>query len=1169
LFEWEFSVRRILSSSAAALLLALGLAAPAAAAPRDHRTEITGHPADGVLNQGNRTLDFDHGWKFQLVNIADTTDPTGLYGNSGNPLAAAPGFDDQTWRDVTLPHDWSIEQQPAATNSGSTGYFPGGLGWYRKTFTLPKSMTGKTLSVDFDGVYMNSYVYLNGQLLGNHPYGYTAFSFDVTSAVHTDGVTPNVLAVVVQNKTPSSRWYSGSGITRNVHLTVTDPVHIARDGVFVTTPVISARQADVHVATTLVGQGTVTSTILDARGRPVASSPNPDLALKNPHLWSIDDPYLYTLRSVVTVGRRTVDSLDTTFGVRSLGFSPDGGVTLNGKHIKLQGVDLHNDQGALGSVNNYDALWRQMSILKAEGVNAFRTSHNPPSPEMVDVCQRLGIVMMVEAFDAWGTGKVANDYHLYFNQYSDADIAEMVNASKNSPAVIMWSIGNEIPGWTSAANLPVEQRLIADVKAIDTSRPVVAGSDQYRSAPAAGSVAAQMLSNLDGLGLNYDPAKVVDALHAAFPTKFFFESESSSETSARGVYQDPELVNTGENYTPGKRLPSSYDNNLASWTMSDEYGLKKDRDRQYFAGQFIWSGFDYIGEPTPYSIFPVKVSSFGTIDTAGFPKDAYYMFQSQWTTAPMVHVVPMNWTDYKPGEDVTVEVYSNQPTVELYLNGRSLGAKTFDAKTSTDGVHYRETTECTGDDKNYTTGACPGSYQSPNGSSGHIHLTWHVPFRAGKLVAVARNASGRSVAQDQQQTAGTPATVTLTPDHTAIAADGKSLSYVTVDVVDDHGVTVPDAANAITFSVTGAGTFAGADNGKQDDAEGYISTTHTAFNGKVLAIIQARDGTPGPITIHATSPGLAPATTTVLAGKAGTLPAYVRTAVGARPQLPATVTVVRADGSVVAQRVHWHSTGPARLGTTTVTGDVPGSKAIITGYRASRVEPYSTVVPVGTPPGLPSLVTVVDTDGTTHSAAVTWDPAPPTAEPGTLTIRGRAAGLTATATVRVTADFVPDANIALATSPTHPAADAGYSGANSEIPAGMLDGNTTTGGWSNFYNKSATNVLPAVSVAHASEWVSVRWPDMQRLTSVVPYFTISANRVVPSSVVVSYWNGTGWSPVAHQQTTLATVSAQPSTITFDPVSTTALRLDLTSPQPGTGTGFMQITELQVPAAEVR
>jgi beta-galactosidase len=1153
----------------AALLLipvpaVLGAATPADAAPPAE------HPADGVLNQGGRTVDFDHGWKFQLVNTVDTTDPTGRYGNSDNPLAAAPGFDDSAWRALTLPHDWSIEQQPAAGNGGSVGYFPGGLGWYRKTFTLPRSMAGRTISVDFDGVYMNSYVYLNGTLLGNHPYGYTAFSFDVSSAVHTDGRTPNVLAVVVQNKTPSSRWYSGSGITRNVHLTVTNPVHVARNGVFVSTPTITPAAATVHVAIQVVGQGTVTSAVLDARGRRVVSGTGPDLRLSHPHLWSTDDPYLYTLRTTVTAGGRTVDSLDTTFGVRWLAFSPTDGVALNGRHLKLQGVDLHQDQGALGSVNNYDALWRQFSILRAEGVNAFRTSHNPPSPEMVDVCQRLGIVMMVEAFDAWGTGKVANDYHLYFNQWSDSDIAEMVNASRNSPAVIMWSIGNEIPGWTSAANLPVEQRLIADVRAIDTTRPVVAGSDQYRSVPAAGSVAAQMLAGLDGLGLNYDPAKVVDGLHAAYPSKFFFESESSSETSARGVYQDPELVNTGENYTPGKRLPSSYDNNLASWTMSDEYGLKKDRDRQFFAGQFIWSGFDYIGEPTPYSIFPVKVSSFGTIDTAGLPKDAYYMFQSQWTTAPMVHLVPMNWTDHKPGEDVTVQVYSNQPTVELFLNGRSLGAKTFDAKTSTDGVHYRETTECTNDDKNYTTGTCPGSYQSPNGSSGHIHLTWHVPFQPGALVAVARDGAGHQRAKDEQDTAGTAATVTLTPDHAVLAANGKALSYVTVNVVDRHGVTVPDAANAITFDVSGAGTFAGADNGKQDSAEGYKSTTHTAFNGKVLAIVQAADGTTGPVTIRATSPGLAPATTTVFTGTHGVQPAYVRTPVGRTPRLPATVTVVRADGSTAAVRVRWHAHGPARLGVTTVTGDVPGATAVVTGYRAASVSPYATVVPVGTPPGLPATVTVTDTDGTTHAEPVAWDAVPPSAyaQAGTFEVHGRAAGLPATATVRVTTSFTPGANIALATSPAHPSADAGYSGANSEVPAGMLDGNTASGGWSNFYNKSATNVLPAVSVAHAGEWVSVRWPDAQRLTSAVPYFTISANRVLPSAVVVSYWTGTAWKPVANQQTTLAGASNQPSTITFDPVSTTGLRLDLTSPQPGTSTGFLQITELQVPADEV-
>ena len=1030
---------------------------PATAAVPDEAVPVASNPPDGVFNQGDRTLDFDHGWKFQLVNTADTTDPSGMYGNSSNPLAAAVDFPDASWRTVTLPHDWSIEQLPQPSNGNATGYFPGGLGWYRKTFTVPTSMDGKRISIDFDGVYMNSYVYLNGALLGNRPYGYVGFSFDITDLVHTDG-TPNVLAVVVQNKQPSSRWYSGSGITRNVHLTVTDPVHVARLGTFVTTPdlatTIESGYADVHVQTQLgneTGHSTsvdVVSTVRDAKGRPVAAATSSDVTvgdsatdaadikLADPHLWSTTDPYLYTLTTQVVQHHQVIDTYDTTFGVRWLTFDPAKGVFLNGQHLKLQGVDLHNDQGALGSVNNYDALWRQMSILKSQGVNSFRTSHNPPSPEMIDVCQRLGIVMMVEAFDAWTIRKVTNDYSLYFNQWSDSDIAEMVNEAKNSPAVIMWSIGNEIPGWGTASFIPIEQRLISDVKALDTTRPVVAGSDRYRGLPTPGSAAETMLLNLDGLGLNYNPALVVDGLHARYPTKFFFESESSSEESARGVYQDPDYVNTGENYTPGKRLPSSYDNNLASWTMSDEYGLKKDRDRQYFAGQFIWSGFDYIGEPTPYSQFPVKASSFGAIDTAGFPKDAYYVFQSQWTSKPMVHLVPMNWTDYKPGQNVQVWAYSNVKSVELFLNGQSLGTKSFDAKTSTDGIDYLETTECSKDDKNYTTGTCPGSYESPNGSSGKLHLTWNVPFQPGQLVAVARDGDGQQVARDEVDTAGKPYTVRLSPDKTMLAADGKSLSYVTADVVDEHGVVVPDAANAITFDVSGAGSFVGADNGKEDDAEGYQATTHYAFNGKVLAIVEARQRA-GLVTITATGDGLAPATTTL---------------------------------------------------------HVVASAPPVAGPEPDPIDRTFT-----TPPA-----------------------------------------------------------------PTGPVADAGYSGSPTSVPAGLLDGNTASGGWSNFYNKSATNTLPSVSLAHQSEWVSVTWPAARQVSSVVPYFTISANRMLPSSLTVSYWNGSDWVATSNQQVQFAAASNQPTTVTFDPVSTTAIRLDLTSPAPNTPTGFMQITELQTP-----
>jgi beta-galactosidase len=470
--------------------------------------------------------------------------------------------------------------------------------------------------------------------------------------------------------------------------------------------------------------------------------------------------------------------------------------------------------------------------------------------------------------------------------------------------------------------------------------------------------------------------------------------------------------------------------------MSDEYGLKKDRDRQYFAGQFIWSGFDYIGEPTPYNQFPVKTSSFGTIDTAGFPKDAYYVFQSQWTSRPMVHLLPMNWTDYKPGQNVQVWAYSNVKSVELFLNGQSLGTKSFDAKTSADGVDYLETTECSKDDKNYTTGTCPGSYESPNGSSGKLHLTWNVPFQPGRLVAVARDGDGQQVARDEVDTAGKPYTVRLSPDKTMLAADGKSLSYVTADVVDEHGVVVPDAANAITFDVSGAGSFVGADNGKEDDAEGYQATTHDAFNGKVLAIVEARQR-PGLVTITATGDGLAPTTTTL---------------------------------HVVAAA-------------TPVQGPEP--------------DPIDR----------------------------TFTPPPP---------------------------------------PTGPVADAGYSGSPSSVPAGLLDGNTASGGWSNAYNKSATNTLPAVSLAHENEWVSVTWPSARQVSSVVPYFTISTSRVLPSALTVSYWNGTDWVATTSQQVQFAAASNQPTTVTFDPVSTTAIRLDLTSPAPNTSTGFMQITELQTP-----
>ncbi|MFJ9097026.1 glycoside hydrolase family 2 TIM barrel-domain containing protein [Streptomyces sp. NPDC102405] len=815
---------------------------------------------------GRRTVALRDGWRFALVNPGGVTDPTGEYTD-----AAVPGYDDSGWREIAVPHDWSIELAPTTGNgtTSGTGFFPGGLGWYRLAFTLPPAFAGKRISVEFDGVYMDSYVYCNGTEVGRHPYGYTGFAIDLTDLLHTDGTTENVIAVKVQNRLPSSRWYSGSGIYREARLVVTDPVHVERWGTQVTTPEITAERARVRVRTSVVDEsGTagpveIRSRIKDPRGRTVAraattitvgtrATETHELTVPEPRLWDIAEPHRYTLETELRRDGKLVDTYRTPFGLRTFRFDPDEGFHLNGTHHKIKGVDLHHDLGALGAAVSIDAIRRQMTIMKSMGVNAFRTSHNPPSPEMIQVCEELGIVMLVEAFDCWRTGKTRYDYGRFFDEWCERDATEMVLAARNSPAVLLWSIGNEIPDSTSSAGLAMADRIIAAIRAVDDTRPLIIGSDKYRRLPAKGSAADLMLAKLDGLGLNYNTAKSVDQLHAAYPHLFLFESESSSETSTRGTYQEPEHLNTGENYTPGRRETSSYDNNLASWTMSGEYGHKKDRDRKWFAGQFLWSGIDYIGEPTPYDVFPVKASFFGAVDTAGFPKDMYHLFRSQWADEPMVHLVPMTW-NHAVGDTVEVWAYANVPTVELFLNGKSLGTRTFDTKKTTDGRTYLETTEATGDDKTFTDGPYPGSYTSPNGSAGKLHLTWQVPYEPGELKAVARR-NGKVVATDVLRTAGKSHAVRLTADRTSLAADGRSLAFVTADVVDSRGVVVPDAEHLISFAVTG-GSLAGLDNGREESAERYQATTRTAFHGKALAIV--RSGTePGVLKVTASAEGL-------------------------------------------------------------------------------------------------------------------------------------------------------------------------------------------------------------------------------------------------------------------------------------------------------------------------
>lgn len=1164
--------RRVLRggvAAVAALLLTSGL--------------VQGHAASGepaAAASPSRSTDFDRSWKFALANTTGDEDPA--YADADEPR-----FDDSSWRSLDLPHDWSIEQAVVPEAGSNTGYFPGGLGWYRKTFTLPRSTAGKKVSLEFDGIYMDSEVYLNGTLVTAHPYGYTGFAVDLTPLAHTDGRTPNVVAVKVRNKLPSSRWYSGSGIYRHVHLVVTDPVHVARHGTFVTTPdverEVGSGYATAHVRTDVVNDRAardvaVVSRIKDASGRVVARhrsgltgsarTVEADLRVDDPTLWSMGNPYLYTLETEVTVAGRRVDTTSTRFGFRWVRFDSNEGFFVNGEYHKIKGVDLHHDQGALGSAVNRDALVRQMKLMKEMGVNAFRTSHNPPSPEQVEICEELGIVMMVEAFDTWRAPKVTYDYGRFFEANSSADIKEMVNAAKNSPAVVLWSVGNEIPDfWNVPFGPDTAKRLAADIRSIDTSRPVVFGSDAYRRVPTTGSGPDQILNALDGLGLNYNTAGSVDALHAKYPDKFIFESESSSSTSTRGYYQDPLLLNTGENYTPGKREASSYDNNMASWTLSGEYGLKKDRDRKFFLGQFLWAGMDYLGEPTPFNgVFPVRTSHFGAMDTAGFPKDLYYLFKSQWTTDPMVHVVPMDWTDHEVGEPVQVWAYANVDTVELFLNGRSLGVRKFDRKKTTYGKEYLETTEPSGDDKNVTTGPFPGSYTSPNGSAGKLHLTWTVPFAPGELVAVAKK-DGKEVARDAVRTAGAPDAVKLTPDRRTVAADGKSLTYITADVVDRNGVVVPNADDKVTFSVTG-GELVGVDNGRPESVEPFKANGMTAFHGKVLAIIQS-DARSGPITVKAAASGLLPGSTTVFAtsprakGLVGIEPVAVRTGLGQAPELPATVLGVHADGSTRAMPVRWDDVRVDRLGEHTVSGRVRGTdqraRAVVSVHSVRSVDGYVQTVPVGVAPALPPVTRVLYSDGVERFAPVEWERVDPAryGTVGMVTVAGTVAGERTRAEITVTDRVTPGQDLTDGAT-----ADASYTGRPDTLPAAMLDGDPATR-WSNSYNKEATQVLHAVSAAHAEDWVAAAWPEVRRFGAVKSWFAVGGGHALPASVRVEYWNGTAYVPASNVRVEWATGADQPSTISFDPITTTSVRITMTSRAPGTPDGFLGVDELRV------
>jgi beta-galactosidase len=784
-----------------------------------------------------KTESFNKDWKFYLGDATDASTET---------------FSDAAWRNVQLPHDWSIELPFDSTSPTGTGggALRGGMGWYRKTFTLPASSKGKNIFIDFDGVYCNSEVFINGHSLGIRPNGFISFRYNLTPFLKFNNAQ-NTIAVKVDNsQQPNSRWYSGSGIYRNVWLVTTNQVFIDHWGTSITTSGVSEQTAAVNLKMTINNSREasvntiVKTTVYDEMLKPIQNrvsqvnfsvggikETSQDFTVPKPRLWSADHPYLYKAVTQLVVNGKVTDEYTTRFGIRYFNFDVDNGFTLNGKPVKIIGVCDHHDLGCLGTAINKRALERQLEILKAMGCNGIRTSHNPPAPELLDLCDKMGFIVMDEAFDMWKKPKNKYDYHLAWDEWHKKDLEDQVLRDRNHPSVIIWSIGNEIPEqWggndgKDSSGILIAAELASIIKALDTTRPITSALNN----PYPGN-AIYKSGALDLVGFNYHHQD-----YKTFPEKFagkkFIATETVSALQTRGHYDMPSdsirrWPQRWDKPVAGANADltcSAYDNCSAPWGSTHEETLKELMKYNFASGEFIWTGFDYIGEPTPYP-WPARSSYFGIIDLAGFPKDVYYLYQSLFTTKNVLYIFPhWNWT---AGQTIDVwAYYNNADEAELFLNGKSLG------------VRKKENDD--------------------------MHVMWRVAYAPGVLKAVSRK-NKKTVLEKIINTAGAAAKIILTADRSNISADGTDLCFVSVKVVDNNGNMVPDADNLVKFEVNGNGFIAGTDNGNPVSMESFKTLNRKAFNGLCLAVIQS-NGKAGTISFKATAEGLAPASLTIMA----------------------------------------------------------------------------------------------------------------------------------------------------------------------------------------------------------------------------------------------------------------------------------------------------------------
>jgi beta-galactosidase len=771
------------------------------------------------------------------------------------PAAAEKDYDDSHWEHIDIPHDWAIrdtfsEDHPTGRPGG---FASGGVGWYRKTFTLKRRDASLLISIEFGGVYENSEMWINGHYLGKRPFGYISFHYDLTP--HLDFQGDNVLAVRVDNsKQPSARWYTGCGIYRHVWLVKTGSLHVARHGLYATTPVIDRDSALVDIRTTVENdfhrekQFTLvnelysrdnelvakirTSARLDAN---TSMEIHQKLSVPEPDLWSPDHPALYRLRTVISDGNTYFDELETNIGIRYFTFSADSGFTLNGKSMKFLGVNNHSDLGALGAALNDRVLHRRLEILKEMGCNAIRTAHNPPCEELLDMCDSMGFMVMDEAFDEWleswpfrgikkPEGKVKYGYHLHFNEWAEKDLAELIRRDRNHPSVILWSVGNEIPDACFEIGTERLKRLVEVVRKEDPTRPITCGITHMHLANESG-----FASQLDVCGYNGGGGScfMYEEDHLSFPERIFMATEVPHSFQTRGIYRThswyrganplggimkvPNLTEE-EVFTDVPRYySSSYDNAMVRIGARDSW--RRTRDFPYMCGEFRWTGFDYLGE-TMFG-WPARFWNFGIIDMCGFPKDTYYFYKSQWTEEPMVHIFPhWNWKG-KEGIQIPVVAYSNCESIELFLNGKSLGEKEMGDK---------------------------------------MDLVWLVAYEPGILLARGKR-EGKVVCEMEVLTAGPPEYIRLLADRKFITADRQEVVHVEVDIVDEDHNFVPDASNRLHFKVEGEAEIYAVDNGDPMNEENFGSSTRRAFNGKCLVILKST-GRTGEITLFAESEGL-------------------------------------------------------------------------------------------------------------------------------------------------------------------------------------------------------------------------------------------------------------------------------------------------------------------------